>query len=128
MKRCRFISHQGVDIYYIDFSDLKTVEEIDGVMIESKTFIRAQAMKSMFNLANIQNMHFNGKIKDLFVEFISGNADHVYQSAIVGVDGIRRIVFNAVLRLTGRDVRCHDSVEAALNWLAELKESVVTTE
>ncbi|TCO06929.1 hypothetical protein [Natronoflexus pectinivorans] len=121
MKRCDFIECKGVRIFYIDFSNLKNIEEIKAVINESKNFIRSQPPKSMINLANIEGMHFNGEIKELFVEYVKGNANHVFQSAIIGVDGLRRIVFNGVLKLTGRDVRCLESKQAAMDWLAERK-------
>jgi hypothetical protein len=119
MDRCYFIQHKGVQIYYIDFSDLIMLKEIEEVITESKKFIRSQPAKSMINLANIDGMHFNSQIKDIFIEYVKGNTPYVFQSAIIGVDGLRRIVMNGVLRLTGRDVRCHESKDQALDWLVE---------
>jgi hypothetical protein len=119
MKKCFFIDSQGVKIYYIDFTNLKTVEEIEVVLIESKTLIRSRPHKSMINLANIEGMHFNSQIKELFVDYVKGNADFVQHSAIVGVSGLKRIVFNGIMKMTGRDVRCLDTVEDAKKWLVE---------
>lgn len=121
MKRCFYIESQGVNIFYIDFNGLQTENEIIEVLVESKTEIRSHPIKSMINLANISGMHFNNSIKELFFEFVKGNANYVQHSAIVGVDGIRRIVFNGIMKLSGRDVRCFDSVEDAKKWLVERK-------
>ncbi len=121
MKKCFYIESQGVNIFYIDFSGLQTENEIMEVLVESKMEIRSHPMKSMINLANIEGMHFNSSIKDLFFEFVKGNANYVQHSAVVGVDGIRRIVFNGLMKLSGRDVRCFDSVEDGKKWLVERK-------
>ncbi|HOO84789.1 MAG TPA: hypothetical protein PLS94_09510 [Prolixibacteraceae bacterium] len=117
MNRCYFIDHKGTRIYYIDFTNLRTEKEIEEVMIESKTLIRSSSKKSMINLANIEGMHFNNTIKELFTEYVKGNADYVQKSAIIGVTGLKRIVFNGIMKLTGRDVNCLNSVEEAKNWL-----------
>lgn len=119
MKKCFFIDSQGVKIFYIDFTNLIKEEEIEAVINESKTLIRSRPKKSMINLANIEGMHFNGRIKELFVEYVKGNADFVQHSAIVGVSGLKRIVFNGIMKMTGRDVRCLDTVEDAKRWLVE---------
>ncbi len=119
MKRCFFIETQGVNIYYIDFSGLKSEDDIDAVLTESKALIRSRPLKSMVNLANIEGMHFNNRIKEMFVEYVKGNADYVMHSSIIGVNGLKRIVFNGIMKLTGRDIRCFDSIEEAKKWLVE---------
>lgn len=121
MKRSFYIESQGVNIFYIDFSGLQTENEVIEVLVESKIEIRSHPIKSMINLANITGMHFNNSIKELFFEFVKGNANYVLHSAIVGVDGIRRIVFNGIMKLSGRDVRCFNLVEDAKKWLVERK-------
>lgn len=119
MKRCFFIETQGVNVYYIDFNGLQSESDIDAVLTESKALIRSRPLKSMVNLANIEGMHFNNRIKEMFVEYVKGNADYVMHSAIIGVNGLKRIVFNGIMKLTGRDVRCFDSIEEAKKWLVE---------
>lgn len=119
MKKCFFIDTQGVKIFYIDFTNLQSENEIDGVLTESKTVIRSSAPKSMINLANVDGMHFNSRIKDMFVEYVKDNSQFVKHSAIVGVNGLKRIVFNGIMKVSGRDVRCFDSVDDAKKWLVE---------
>ena len=104
MGRCVFIEAHGVKVYYIDFTNLQSEQEIEAVLYESKSLIRSQPQKTMINLANIEGMHFNNRIKELFVEYVKGNAPYVRHSAIVGVNGLKRIVFNGVMKLSGRDV------------------------
>lgn len=118
MGRCIFIEAHGVKVFYIDFTNLQSEHEIEAVLYESKSVIRSQPQKSMVNLANIEGMHFNNRIKELFVEYVKGNAPYVRHSAIVGVNGLKRIVFNGVMKLSGRDVRCFDSADDARKWLA----------
>jgi hypothetical protein len=115
--KTKMINHQGVNIYYIDFSNLGSAPEVDQVMKESKSFIRSQKPASMITLANIEGMHFNGDIKELFTEFVSGNKPYVKASAIVGVSGLKQIVFNAIVKMTGREIRAFENVNVAKDWL-----------
>ena len=116
--KTKMINHQGVNIYYIDFSNLSSAAEVDQLMKESKSFIRSQKPASMITLANIEGMHFTGDIKELFTEFVSGNKPYVKASAIIGVSGLKQIVFNAIVKMTGREIRAFENVNVAKDWLA----------
>lgn len=117
MSKTYFLTHKGIDIYYMDFSGLRTEQEIVEVINESKAHIRKQHPKSVMGLANIDNMHFNSTIKELFADFIKGNKDYMKASAVVGVTGLKQIVFNGVMKITGRDVKSFGSVADAKDWL-----------
>jgi hypothetical protein len=41
-------------------------------------------------------------------------------SAVVGVTGLKQIVFNGLMKLTGRDVKSFNSVDDAKRWLASM--------
>jgi hypothetical protein len=117
MSRTETILHNGKPIYYMDFSSLKSESEIESLITESKSFIRSKPPKSVYSLTNIEDMHFNGTIKELFVDFVKGNKVYIKASAIIGVTGMKQILFNGIMRLTGRDIRSFDSADQAKNWL-----------
>jgi len=96
---------------------LKTAEEINLVMSEAKTFIQKQPTTSIVALTNIDGMHFNNEIRDMFSKFISGNKPHIKTSAIVGISGLKNILFNGLMRITGRDIKSFSDLDLAKNWL-----------
>jgi hypothetical protein len=119
MNTTSLITHQEISIYYMNFSGLRTEEEINTVIEESKAYICSQPPLSVLALANIGAMHFNTQIKDLFVDFIKINKPYVKASAVVGVEGFKQIVFNGVMKITGRDVRSFTTLDEAKTWIVE---------
>lgn len=117
MGKTQTIFHKGKAVFYIDFSGLKTEPEIAAVIEEGKAFIRSKPPKSVYSLTNIEEMHFNSNIKELFSDFVKGNKEHVKASAVIGVNGMKQILFNGIMKITGRDIRSLNSKEQALDWL-----------
>jgi len=111
------ILHQGKSIYYMDFTGLTDEREIKQIIDKSAEFIRSQSPKSVLTLTNLEGMHFNSTIKELFSEFISGNKPHIKASAVVGLSGLQRIIYNGVMKITGRDIRSFDNINVAKDWL-----------
>ncbi len=118
MNRTQSISFQGKNIFYMDFSNLKSEQEIKSVIEESKSFIHRQAQGSAISLANIEGMHFNSQIRDLFQDFVKANKPYMKASAIIGVSGLKQMVFNGIMKMSGRDVKSFDSENQAKVWLA----------
>jgi hypothetical protein len=117
MKKTQIIIHQGKNVFYMDFSKLNTVEEIRTVMNDAKEFIYKQPLSTVFALSNIDGMHFNNQIKDLFAEFVKENKPYIKASALIGMNGLKQIVFNGLMRITGRDIKSFSTIDEAKNWL-----------
>jgi hypothetical protein len=115
--RLKTITFKGKDILYMDFSGLKTVPEIKEVIEEGKKIFHSQPPFSTLSLANIEEMHFNNQIKDLFMEYVKSNKPFVKASAIIGVTGLKQVVFNGIMKMTGREVKSFDDENQAKMWL-----------
>ncbi len=117
MSRIQKVSHKGISIYRMDFSNISSVDEIRDIMTESAIYIRNQPKGSVFTLTNIAGMHFSSEIKDLFGEFIKGNKPYVKAGAVVGVSGLQQILYNGLMKVTGRDIRSFSDDLTAREWL-----------
>jgi len=117
MRAPEFIKHKGETIYFMDFEGLKTLEDFKGLIDASKKHIRNQPPKSVVALTSMEGMHFSKEIRDMISDFIGGNKPYMKVSAVYGISGLLRVVYNGVTRLTGRDVRAFESREKALEWL-----------
>ena len=115
--RNQLLDHKGKRIYYMDFSNLKTQDEISALINSSITFIRSQPSSSLLTMTNISNMHFNNEIKELFSSFVKGNKPYVKAGTVVGISGLQSIVYNALMKITGRNIKSMSSVDAAKEWL-----------
>lgn len=121
MSRTQQITHQGKIIFQMDFSNLNNPKEIRATIEESVRFIRSQPNASALTLTKINGMHFSNEIKDMFNDFIKGNKPFVKAGAVVGLNGLQRIVYNGLMKITGRDIKSFDDVTSAKDWLVDFK-------
>ncbi|MBR8534252.1 hypothetical protein KEM09_18665 [Carboxylicivirga mesophila] len=117
MRKPEIIHHDGKRIFYMDFTGIRSTPEVEALIKESKDYIRMQPEKSVITLTNIQGMHFNSEIKNAFSEFIGGNKAYVSHGAVVGLSGLQRIVYNGIMKITGRDIRSFETLDMAKDWL-----------
>jgi len=103
----------------MDFSNLNSRDEIFKYIAEAKQVIRSQAPSSVYALTNIEKMHYDSEIKEAFTEFTKGNKPYIKYSAVVGIDTLQRILFNAIMKLSGRDIRVFANLDEAKFWLID---------
>lgn len=118
MASASFVHHRGKQIFHIDFrgADIATARRI---IREAGTAIQAQPPRSAAVLTDITDAHWDDTVKDELKQLAKANAPYVRASAIVGVTGIRSIIFSAIARFSGREFKLFDSAEAARDWLAQ---------
>lgn len=118
MERVQFIQHKGKKIMHINFADCKS-DEVLTIIDQAKAAIRTQAKQSVLTLTDVTNTAFNSKVSDALKEFVVHNKPYVVASAVVGVTGLKQIIFNAVMKFSGRKLTAIDSLAEAKDWLAE---------
>jgi flavodoxin len=118
MERVQFIQHKGKKILYLNFAYCKT-DEVLTVIDQAKATIRTQARQSVFTLTDVTNTAFNSKVSDAMKEFVIHNKPYIVASAVVGVTGLKQIIYNAVMKFSGRKLMAFDSIAEAKDWLAE---------
>lgn len=116
MDRCRFITHKGKQIYLLDFTD-SSIEEAQGWFERAAEDIRAQPEGSVLTFIKIRGAKFDRNVIAGLRELAQGNAPYVKASAVVGMTRIQRVVFDALVRITGRNFTTFDSEEEALDFL-----------
>lgn len=107
-------------IYYLDFSNLKDIKEIENVIEESSKIIQNQPESSVLSLSNLEGMHFNSSIREAFTTFVHHNKPFIKASAIIGLKGLSQIAFNGLVRVTGRNLKAFKTKEEAISYLASL--------
>ncbi len=121
MKRTQVLKYKGKTVFYMDFSGLTSSEEVIDLIHESISFIRVQKEKSILTLANVERMTVTNEVLKAFSDFISGNRYYVTASAVVGLKGLQRMLYNGLMLLTGRDIRTFENIEFAKEWLYAFK-------
>ena len=101
----------------MDFSKISSKRKISKVIEQSIVYIRSQPPNSLLTMTDISKMHFSSEIKELFTDFVKGNKPYDRAGTVIGIAGLQSIVYNAVMRLSGRNVKAMKSIDEAKEWL-----------
>jgi hypothetical protein len=118
LKRVEFIQHQWRQVLLLDFSQC-SVEEALNTIEEAKKVIRSQPEKSLLILTDVTDARYNIDVVEKLKEFTKGNEPYVRASAVVGLDGIKKIIYNAVVMFSKRTFPLFENRENALDWLID---------
>jgi dihydroxyacetone kinase DhaKLM complex PTS-EIIA-like component DhaM len=117
MDRVYFIEHKGKRILFLDFSDCY-IEEALKVVDEAKQMIRGQPSNSLLTLTDVTGARFNTELTNAMKELASHNKPFVKAAAIVGITGMKKIIYDAVMRFSKRKISTFDDIGSAKDWLA----------
>lgn len=119
MERIEILNYQGKEIIYLDFSDLgvQTYDELKATVDSGISTIKARPLDSVLTLVNFTNLRFSSQIVADLKELTSQNKPYVKKGAVIGVQGIQKVAFDSVMKLTGRNLPIFDNKEEAMEWL-----------
>ncbi len=103
-------------ILHLDFSRA-TPEEVLQVIDHATQIIAAQERGSLRVLTDVSEARFDTTVGTRLKEFTAHNKPFVRASAVLGVTGLKKIIFDAVNTFSGRNIRAFDNEHAAINWL-----------
>jgi hypothetical protein len=115
-ERVKFIKHREKDILFLDFSDTKT-DEVLKIIEDAKRVISAMPENSLLTLTDVTNARFNEDVGDGMKQFTAHNKPYVKAAAVVGITGLKRVIFGAVMAFSKRNLEAFDDVEEAKHWL-----------
>jgi len=115
--RVKFIKHQEKEILFLDFSNSQTAEVLK-IIEDAKQVIRTRPQNSLLTLTDVTNARFNEAVGEGMKQFTAHNKPYVKAAAVVGITGLKRIIFGAVMAFSKRKIESFDDVEQAKQWLA----------
>jgi|WetSurSiteA1Bulk_404760.scaffolds.fasta_scaffold00205_8 hypothetical protein len=96
MERVTFIKHNWRQILLLDFSNCSVGEAKQTIADASET-IRSQPKSSVVILTDVTNARYNLEVVGKLKDFTNANMPYVRASAVVGLDSLKKIVYNAVI-------------------------------
>ncbi len=117
-----FIEYNGKKILYVNFSNMKK-EDIPTYMEEAKKLLLPNPPGSVLFLANVYKMSFDKATVKNFVEFFKFTKTYTKRTAVIGLDTLKKMLYEAVLVISGRgneNIRVFDGPNAevkAKDWL-----------
>ncbi len=116
MERVEFIQHKGKQILHLNFTHAKP-EEVVEASKAAIGLIAKQPAKSLRTLTDVTNMNFNTASTQALKELAKHNAPYVIAGAVVGITGLKQIIYNAVIKFSGRNLVVFDTSDLAKEWL-----------
>ena len=118
MKRVEEFYLDGKPFIYINLSGIKNnndfVEALNAIMPE----IAKYPENSLYTITDISDVRLDSESKHIFTECMKHNSRYVKFGAVIGVDGIKKIIVNSALKLSERtNMHFAFSKEKAIEWL-----------
>jgi len=93
---------EGKNFIYIDFSCIKKKEDRAKSLEEIKLIIAKYPANSLYTITNITDTRFDSEVKKMLVDYVSHNKPYVKCGAVIGVDGVKKIMVNSIYKITER--------------------------
>lgn len=116
--RIKFIEHKGRQILFINMADLPENDILQVIEI-AKKIIRSQPEKSVLTLTDVTHARYNAVVVSSMQEYVKGNKPYVKAAAIIGINPIKRIIFNKIMQFSQRELFAFDTAEKAMDWLVK---------
>jgi len=120
MERTEEFTRDGKNFIYIDFTGLKTNEDFLEATRIVKSVIEKYPEKSLYTITNIENIRFDSFSKRLVADYMQHNAPYVKHGVVIGLDGIKKMMVNTVMKLSGRtNMSFAFTKEGAVEWILQ---------
>jgi hypothetical protein len=93
---------EGKDFIYYDLSDFKTNDEFREFTKAAKECVTKYAKHSLLTITNIRDVKFDSETKNIVANWMEHNKPYVKFGTVIGFDGIKKIMVNAIFKLCGR--------------------------
>lgn len=119
MKKIEAIRHKGKEIFIVDLTNATVEEGLSGIK-EATEKISKKPPKSVLLLTDSTGATYNSTTSAAMKEFSKNMTPYIIGSAVVGADGLKKLLVSAVRVVSGRDIRSFDQRAEALDWLVSL--------
>jgi hypothetical protein len=118
MAHAGFEQWHGKQIFFINFRDCQDEAEELRVIADAKAKIAKCPPASVMTLTDITNAKYDDTLADAMKQLAKDNKPYVKTAAVVGVTGLRKVVFNMIIMFTRRQMSLFDDLDSARKWLA----------
>lgn len=120
MASVNWIEHKGKRILYMNYAYSK-YDEVAKAIEETKMLVVKEPPVSVLGIVDVRESPFNREISAALKDLAEHNKPYIKMSVVVGVEGIKRVIYNGVIKFTGRkNLLLKDTLDEAKEFLAEL--------
>ena len=118
MDRVRFITHQGKQVLLVDYTNCTRQALLD-ILKERERIVLAQPPGSVLTLADVTGVETSKEVFEEVKKLAVRERDRVKRAAIVGIESVPKVLFDALKTFAARDYHTFPTREAALEWLVK---------
>lgn len=96
-------TRDGKNFMYIDLSDLKKNEDFIELVKIIEPAVEKYPLMSLYTITNIENIRIDTESKQFIARYLEHNKPYVKYGAVIGLDGIKKILVSTVIKLSGRN-------------------------
>jgi hypothetical protein len=122
-----FIVYKNKEILYLNFANMEK-DSIPAFMEETKQLAGTRPLNSILFLANVFRMGFDHTTVKQFIEFSNFSRPYSRGTAVVGIDPVKKVLYEAAVSLSGRGsknirmfINTNDDIPAK-DWLINISE------
>ena len=118
----RFIEHKGKEIYFVDYTNIKTKEKFLEVIKGTNAFreeTKALGKRNVLMLVDLTGSYVYGETLDALKKAGKLTKEITKKEAIVGVTGAKKIMLKIAQMFTGMQLRPFDTIDQAKEWLTQ---------
>lgn len=117
MQRFTWTEHKGTRILFGDFSGVTRADELTVAIEEGKRVVLGQPPKSLLSLLDVEGLRFTVETARLLKEGMAQNTPFVKATAIIGLSGLQKVLFQTIRRIRPGTLESFSTREEALDWL-----------
>jgi hypothetical protein len=118
----RFIEYKGKEIYFVDYTHLKTPEEFLAVIKGTNAFreeTKAKGKRNILMLVDVTGSYVYGEALDALKRSGKITKEITKKEAIVGITGAKKILLQIMQVFTGMQLRPFATLNEAKEWLIQ---------
>ena len=93
---------EGKSLLYVDFSRISGKDDLVKSIEVIKSIIAKYPPNSLYTITNVASFRFDSELKKILADLTAHNKPYVKYGAIIGMDGVKKIMVSAILKITGR--------------------------
>ncbi len=117
MERVQFIQYKGKVILSINLAGCSAAE-VHPVIDAAKAAVATRRAGTVLTLTDVTGTGFDSVVASAMKDLVRHHRPYVAAAAVVGLSGLRQIMFNTVMRFSGRHLHAFESLQQAKDWLA----------
>jgi hypothetical protein len=112
-----WINYKGKKILFVDYNGANSEKELLNILYEEIEILKDETQRQ-FILVNIGNSYSTEKYRQEVNRLTKEVVRHkTEKSAIIGMVGIKKLIFGAMIKLSDGHVKLFDNEEDAKKWI-----------